>query len=173
MEYLPNGHLRKWLKKAAINDAVLLKQFVRICQCVNYCHDKDITHRDIKPENILFRTEHQPVLSDFGLCKFEGLRLGTEASEMIAKGTPSYMAPEQRRELLDQSRPADIFALGTMLHFDIGSRIANGELKQRVNVIAERCTRNEPVRRPKIKALITQIERLVDSIEEQLQQRGK
>jgi len=132
-----------------------------VCQCVQKCHEMNITHRDIKPENILFRTQKGIVLADFGICKFGTLDLGTEALEMEKRGTPFYMAPEQLRDYLPQSKPADIFALGRILHFDISEKIISRPIRTRVRKIASQCTRQNISSRPNIKKLITLIENAI------------
>ena len=161
MEYHPLGDLRKKLN-AKIRTLTALRLFLEVCSCVKYCHDNEVTHRDIKPENILFKNRTRLVLSDFGLCKIDDEYLGTRAEEMQQKGTPFYMAPEQQREFLIQSKPADIYALGIVLHYDIRDKIKNPKLKDDIEELSEKCTIKLPSRRLDINSLIEKIQTIID-----------
>ena len=95
--------------------ACVLRAFERIARALHAAHEEGILHRDVKPGNVIFTTEGDPVLLDFGLARAErgdGAAL-TVAGEV--HGTPAYMAPEQRRgEPVD--RRADVYALGVVLY---------------------------------------------------------
>jgi hypothetical protein len=162
MEYLPLGDLRRLLDKKP-GPIDLLSVYQKVCLCVDGCHKQGITHRDMKPENVLFRKPREPVLADFGICKLGVGALGTTVLEMQNRGTPLYMAPEQLREHLQQSAPADVFALGTMLHFDIGEHLRHPVLKKEALALAEQCRATDPSKRPQLKHLLLEIDRLVKS----------
>ena len=81
-------------------------------------HAENLVHRDIKPGNILFTTNGNVLLTDFGIAK------PLKASEQddtdltraeIMMGTAKYLSPEQV-----QGRPldgrADMYALGLVLY---------------------------------------------------------
>lgn len=79
-----------------------------------HCHEHGIIHRDIKPENILFSSEGQPVILDFGLALTKGAFRVTYANLSGTAGTPDYMAPEQVEGKRGDPR-TDMYALGIML----------------------------------------------------------
>lgn len=160
MEFLKLGDFRSRLKRPTA-PFVLLSLFGQICHCVKNCHNAEITHRDIKPENILFRSPKEPVLADFGICKLRLSDLGTRVIEMEKRGTPLYMAPEQLRDYLPQSKPADIYALGRMLHFDVADKLRNSMLKDRAEKLAAECTAQAAQRRPDIQTVIKEIETMI------------
>lgn len=160
MEFLKLGDFRSRLERT-ISPLALLSLLEQICQCVRRCHEAEITHRDIKPENILFRSPNEPVLADFGICKLPGADLGTKVIEMEKRGTPLYMAPEQLRDYLPQSKPADIYALGTMLYFDVAPKLRNPVLTDRAERLAEKCRTPAPQRRPDIQSVIQEIQELL------------
>ncbi len=138
MEFVRGGNFRSRLSRR-ISVLRLLSLFQSICCCVAECHAIEITHRDIKPENILFRSPYQPILGDFGMCKLGATTIGTTRIEMEKRGTPLYMAPEQLKDYLPQSKPADIYALGTMLYFDIMPKLRHPSLKDQAETLTERC----------------------------------
>jgi serine/threonine protein kinase len=160
MEFVRWGDFRSVLERR-VPVSRLLSMFQSICECVAECHALDITHRDIKPENILFRRPNNPILADFGICKLGAAALGTTRMEMERRGTPLYMAPEQLRDHLPQSKPADVYALGTMLHFDLGPTLRHPSLKDRAEKLAERCRAATPQRRPSIQEIIGEIGAMV------------
>jgi len=69
-------------------------------------------HRDIKPGNILFDTDNEPKLVDFGLAR------SVEAepeSGAVTEGTPYYVAPEKiKRE--KETFLSDMYSLGCTLY---------------------------------------------------------
>ena len=74
-------------------DAIeIIKSFVTT---VSKLHDLNIVHRDIKPENLLYDSEGNLKLIDFGLATIlnDGSR-DNETSLQDFVGTPFYMAPE-------------------------------------------------------------------------------
>lgn len=68
-------------------------------------------HRDVKLENILFDSNRNVKLSDFGFSVHS-----KDKRLKIFCGTPSYMAPEivMRREY--KGRPVDVWSLGVLLY---------------------------------------------------------
>jgi eukaryotic-like serine/threonine-protein kinase len=83
---------------------------------LEHAHEHGIIHRDVKPANIVLSQksgmgDHVKIL-DFGLA-----RLNQETSNLttgVVVGTPSYMAPEQIRGLVIDSR-VDLYACGVLL----------------------------------------------------------
>jgi serine/threonine protein kinase len=60
---------------------------------LEYLHSQGIAHRDMKPENVLFDSEFNLKLADFG---FAAALAGKDGSGLLhtVLGTESYMAPE-------------------------------------------------------------------------------
>jgi len=89
----------------------------RLCTPLAFLHGEGIVHRDLKPGNVIVRPDGMPVLVDFGLVSEFGASVGRETvtADLLAAGTPTYMAPEQISGTFVDAR-ADIYALGCMLY---------------------------------------------------------
>jgi serine/threonine protein kinase len=101
-----NGHLKE-----------VLDLVRRLAQVVAFVHGQGIVHGDVKPTNVLYRSDGESVLVDFGaaLYAFAGATTREVAQiERLRHGTRGYMAPEQiRGEPLDGR--CDLYALGCIL----------------------------------------------------------
>lgn len=84
----------------------------QLADALSYAHSKKVVHRDIKPANILFRSNGQAVLSDFGIAKSV-----TENRELtqtgFSVGTPAYMSPEQKIGA-DIDTRSDLYSVGVV-----------------------------------------------------------
>ena len=87
-----------------------------------------LLHLDIKPGNILFNSEGEPKLIDFGLARNPEV----EKKEYEVLGTPYYLAPERILERREDFR-SDMYSLaGTLYHALTGRVPFDGETNEDV-----------------------------------------
>ena len=84
----------------------------QICAGLAHAHAHSIVHADVKPANMLLDAAGTVHLTDFGLARAWDT---AEGSTLEARGTPSYIAPEQvRGDGLDPR--TDIYSLGCTVY---------------------------------------------------------
>jgi serine/threonine-protein kinase PpkA len=114
MEYVQGGDLKQRMELPISTDEAL-DYLAKIAGALAEAHKHGIVHRDVKPANILFRDEHTPLLTDFGIAK----QVDTEAADLtstgIFLGSPNYVSPEQADGIKTDGR-ADIYSLGCIFH---------------------------------------------------------
>lgn len=118
MEWVEGGTLKEFLERNPVSQDEAVRLAIRLCEILEYAHDRGLIHRDLKPANVLLengRVEH-PRLADFGLAKFAGPE-GKYSAVTSGLGTPGYMPPEMVSTHFGPVGPAtDIYALGVMLY---------------------------------------------------------
>ncbi len=113
MRFMPGGSLVDKLKKGTLSVPETAKIIRQIAPALDAAHRKSIIHRDIKPGNILFDSEDNAFLSDFGIVKIASAE--SELSRSSVMGTPTYMSPELARGDVDIDGRSDIYALGVLI----------------------------------------------------------
>ncbi|MEX1310781.1 MAG: serine/threonine-protein kinase [Candidatus Sulfomarinibacteraceae bacterium] len=137
-----------------------LELFRKVCDAVQYAHQRGVIHRDLKPSNIIVTDElsssgasigssgSAPAATvkilDFGLARIteEDIAM-TQITEIgVIKGTLPYMAPEQAKgdgEAIDIR--TDVYALGVILYEMLAGRrpydTARSGILEAVRVICE------------------------------------
>ncbi|MCW5552914.1 MAG: protein kinase [Verrucomicrobiae bacterium] len=118
MEYVDGLALRQLLQRKKLSPEEALTIVPKICEALQFAHERGIVHRDIKPENILLDKQGRVKIADFGIAKILGAQ-ATGASLTGAKdrlGTPHYMAPEQVETPQKVDHRADIYSLGVVFY---------------------------------------------------------
>jgi serine/threonine-protein kinase PpkA len=114
MEYLGGGALTDRMREG-IDLADAVSVIAQVAGALEFAHRHGVVHRDLKPANIMFRDTGTPVLTDFGIARYQdgsGMRL-TQTGMLV--GTPTYMSPEQINGVAVDGR-ADQYSLGILFY---------------------------------------------------------
>ena len=114
MEYLEGGTLSDRMKSGlSLGDAVAV--VVQIASALDFAHSHGVVHRDLKPANIMFRDSGTPVLTDFGIARYQDGTATRLTQTGMLVGTPTYMSPEQVNGDAVDGR-ADLYSLGVLFY---------------------------------------------------------
>ena len=72
MEFVDGVNLRQAMGTGKFSPAEALAIVPKICEALQYAHEKGVLHRDIKPENILLDANGRVKIADFGIAKLVG-----------------------------------------------------------------------------------------------------
>ncbi len=86
-----------------------------LSSALDYAHTQGVIHRDLKPGNIMFTTEGQVIITDFGLVRLLDNAHQDISLPHVVTGTPAYMSPEQAQSDHVDHR-TDIYALGVIIY---------------------------------------------------------
>jgi serine/threonine protein kinase len=114
MEYLGGGALTDRMRTGiALADAIAV--IVQIAGALEFAHEHGVVHRDLKPANIMFRDSGTPVLTDFGIARYQDGTATRLTQTGMLVGTPTYMSPEQINGMQVDGR-ADQYSLGILFY---------------------------------------------------------
>jgi len=91
MEQVHGATLRRWMD-APRTWREVVAMFLRAGEGLAAAHEAGVIHRDFKPENVLVGDDGRVRVSDFSIAATR-----KDGSQMVAAGTPAYMAPEALR----------------------------------------------------------------------------
>jgi serine/threonine protein kinase len=187
MKFVRGDRLDRWVG-SGVSLRERLVVFRCLCEAVAFAHAQRVLHRDLKPQNIMVGAFGEVLVMDWGVAKIlrdiheePTLRMTPEASPESPSGvcapgaspqtrhgtilgTPGYMPPEQARgETSQLDERADVYALGAVLAFLLGGRVApeteagtsksgskvrwGRQVPRALRAVAEMAMRTEPAER--------------------------
>ncbi|KAK8850271.1 hypothetical protein M9Y10_018399 [Tritrichomonas musculus] len=105
--------VRKGLSDILFDNTVRQIILIGISYGMMYLHHRHIIHRDLKPGNVLLDDNLHPIITDFGLSKFNENNYSFDQSQQC--GTSIYMAPEVF-ENNQYSEKADVYSFGILMY---------------------------------------------------------
>ncbi|MGH9209965.1 MAG: serine/threonine-protein kinase [Acidimicrobiales bacterium] len=111
MQFAPGGSLEGLVEeRRRLTAGEVVAVAAPIADALASAHRRAVVHGDVKPANILFTSDGEPLLGDFGVAR----TMGRFTSDQIT-GTVHYLAPE----LMDGAAPdarTDIYALAVVCY---------------------------------------------------------
>ncbi|MCG3125375.1 MAG: Serine/threonine-protein kinase PknD [Phycisphaerae bacterium] len=99
-----------------------LRVFQKVCEAVNFAHQRGVIHRDIKPGNVRIDRAGEPHVLDFGLAKISDDG-GADGQSLTLSQTGQFMgslpwaSPEQVRGVPGQiDVRSDVYSLGVLFY---------------------------------------------------------
>lgn len=126
------------------------RQYNIITEILNgviYLHSEGVLHRDLKPQNILYNSDSDIVINDFGL----GRQIDSDSTRLTrlgaAFGTMRYTAPEQMLDASSVDEKSDIFSLGKIIEDIVTNLLTNPVPTEDLEYIITKSTQSNPSRR--------------------------
>lgn len=114
MEYFPGGDMKARIRPPGFSPGTAVALFAQILRALEAVHAAGVVHRDLKPQNIMFRSDDQIALLDFGLAR-ELDSTSTLTQKGVVLATPLYMSPEQCLGMPHDAR-GDLYSAGIILY---------------------------------------------------------
>jgi hypothetical protein len=111
MQYAPGGSLRDLLaERGRLTPGEVVAVAAPVADALASAHRRGVLHGDVTPANVLFTSDGEPLLTDFGVAR----TLGRHTSELVS-GTAEYVDPERLHGARPEPR-ADIYSLGVVCY---------------------------------------------------------
>lgn len=127
LEYVDGRTWDRWLAEDKPDLATRISQFLRLCEAVEYAHQRLLVHRDIKPANILLSgtgRDRIAKIADFGLAKaFDQAGLSGLTMTGAVAGTMAFMPRPQMIDFKYAKPDVDVWAMAASLYWMLTGRL--------------------------------------------------
>jgi eukaryotic-like serine/threonine-protein kinase len=128
MQYAPGGSLAELLStRSHLSAGETVAVAAPLADALESAHRHGLVHGDVKPANVLFTSDGEPLLADFG---------------GPMRGTPGYIAPEVLAGAAPDAR-ADVYGLGIVCREALG-----GDVPAELAPVLDAAVANDPDDRP-------------------------
>lgn len=126
LEYIEGDDLQQAVARAPLDENAVRELMRPVCKAVHELHRHNIIHLDLKPPNIRNRADGSVVIIDLGTAHHTQMPDMYEIAHESPPRTLSYVAPEQLRDIRNDSR-SDIYALGVILYQLLTGQLPHGK----------------------------------------------
>lgn len=92
----------------------------RLADTLDRVHKQGVVHLDLKTSNILYNTEGETFIADFGIARFQ--QAVTRSGRSLSAFTPKYASPEQIDDK-DPGVPSDLYSFGLIVYEMLAGRL--------------------------------------------------
>lgn len=107
---------------------------------VQYLHSEGVLHRDLKPDNILYNSDTDLVITDFGL----GIQSDSKSATLTKYtvfGTERYCSPEQKIDSHNVDERTDIYAIGKIIEDIVSNFCTVNTYDNSIDFLIDKCTK--------------------------------
>ncbi|QYG94635.1 serine/threonine protein kinase [Iamia sp. SCSIO 61187] len=121
----------------------------RVADALGSAHRQGVLHGDVKPANILFTSDGEPLLGDFGVAQhllpgLPGLAALDESSRSAVEGTTGYVDPELVGTGVPEPRN-DVYGLGVVAYLALAGRLPHAGADSRAVLAAAEAGDHPPL----------------------------
>ena len=129
LEYATFGDLLSIVEnKGGMSERLARSVFHQLINGVSYLHSKNVAHMDLKMENLVMTGDYTVKITDFDLSQ------PLNSTELRAKGTIGYRAPEIKEGLCQDLKAADVFSAGVILFILLAGHCPYSEINSGVGL---------------------------------------
>jgi len=138
MGWIEGVRLDDFLRRSPLSPEEIVRLGSALALALHDIHRQDVAHLDLKPTNVLYRSDGEAVLIDFGLAHHAHYPDLLAEELRMPVGNWVYMSPEQILGVRCDPR-SDIYALGAILYqlatgrLPFGHPRTSGQLRRRLH----------------------------------------